>query len=90
MYTLKVSHGYVDEPETDTTEVIGIYEDEEEALKAAENKFCEVMEHIDDPCEVWFGEVLESPYRYYVNYGAVDEYGTRISDNYYEVSVNER
>ena len=90
MYTLKVSHGYVDEPETDTTEILGTYEDEGEALKEAENKFSEVMEYIDDPCEVWFGEVLESPYRYYVNYGAVDEYGTRISDNYYEVSVNER
>lgn len=90
MYTLKLSYGHVDEPETDTTEVIGIYEDEEEALKAAENKFCEVMESIDDPCEVWFGEIVDSPYRYYVNYGAVDEYNTRISDNYYEVSVNER
>ena len=90
MYMLKVSHGYVDEPETDTTEILGTYEDEAEALMAAENKFCEVMESIDDPCEVWFGEVLESPYRYYVNYGAVDEYNTRISDNYYEVSVNER
>ena len=89
MYTLKMSHGYVDEPETETVEILGSYEDEGEALKAAESKFGEVMEDIDDPCEVWFGEVIESPYRYYVNYGAVDEYNTRISDKYYEISVKE-
>ena len=94
MYTLKVSYGYLvdeddDERETETVEIIGTYEDEEEALKAAEDKFSAIMEYIDDPCEVWFGEVMESPYRYYVNYGAVDEYNNRISDNYYEVSVKE-
>lgn len=89
MYTLKLSHGYVDDPKTETVEILGTYEDEEEAIKAAENKFCEVMGDIDNPCEVWFGEVVDSPYRHYVNYGAVDEYNNRISDNYYEVSVKE-
>ena len=92
MYMLKVSHGYVDEPETETVEIIGTYEDEGEALKAAENKFCEVMEYIDDPCEVRFGEVKESPYRYYVTYGPVNEYNTLVAgyNHYYEVSVKER
>ena len=89
MYTLKMSYGDVDEPETETVEILGTYEDEGEALKAAEDKFAEVMESIYDPCEVWFGEVKTSPYRYYVNYGAIDEYNTRISDKYYEVSVKE-
>ena len=93
MYTLRVSYGpvdeYGDEPETETVEILGTYEDEQEAIKAAESKFDEVMKDIDDPCEVWFGEITESPYRYYVNYGAVDEYNTRVSDNYYEVVVKE-
>lgn len=91
MYTLKLSHGYVGEPETDTTEILGTYEDEGEALKAAENKFCEVLEYIDDPCEVRFGEVKESRYGYSVTYGYVDEYNTLINghDHYYEVSVKE-
>ena len=91
MYTLKVSHGYVDEPETETVEILGTYEDEREAIKAAESKFCEVMEYIDDPCEVRFGEVAESRYAYSVTYGYVDEYNTLINghDHYYEVSVKE-
>ena len=96
MYTLKVSHGYLvdeldEERETETVEVIGTYEDEGEALKAAEDKFCEVMEDIAD-IEIRFGEVKESPYRYYVTYGPIDEYGTVVYgyNQYYEVSVRER
>ena len=97
MYTLKVSYGYLvdeleDERETETVEIIGTYEDEEEALKAAASKFDEVLSYIDDPCEVRFGEVKASPYRYYVTYGAIDEYGTVVYgyNEYYEVSVKER
>lgn len=97
MYTLKVSYGYLveeleDERETETTKICGTYEDEGEALKAAENKFSDVLEYIDDPCEVRFGEVRESPYRYYVTYGYIDEYGTVVYgyNNYYEVSIIER
>ena len=91
MYTLKLSHGYVDEPETETVEVLGTYEDEAEALKAAASKFDEVLEYIDDPCETRFGEVQKIPYRYYVTYGPIDEYGTVVYgyNNYYEVSVKE-
>ena len=91
MYTLKLSHGYVDEPETETVEVFGTYEHRDDAFKAAENKFCEVMEYIADPCEVRFGEVKESRYGYSVTYGYVDEYDTLINghDHYYEVSVKE-
>lgn len=93
MYTLKVSHGYVDEladeRETETVEVIGTYEDEGDALKAAASKFGAAMEYIDD--EIRFGTVEESPYRYYVTYGPVDEYGTVVYgyNHYYEVSVKE-
>ena len=97
MYTLKVSYGYLvdeldDERETETVEILGTYEDEEEALKAAENKFCEVMEDIYD-IETCFGEVEESPYRYYVTYGYYDcELGRVFAgyNHYYEVSVKER
>ena len=90
MYTLKLSHGYVDDPETETVEVLGTYESQDEAFKAAENKFCEVMEYVADP-EVRFGEVNESRYGYSVTYGYVDEYNTLINghDHYYEVSVKE-
>ena len=98
MYTLKVSYGYLvdeddDERETETVEILGTYEDEEEALKAAEDKFSEVMEYIYDPCEVRFGEVKASPYRYYVTYGYFDcELGRVFAgyNHYYEVSVKER
>ena len=91
MYTLKLSHGYVDEPETETVEVLGTYEHRDDAFKAAENKFCEVMEYIADPCELRFGDVKESRYGYSVTYGYVDEYDTLINghDHYYEVSVKE-
>ena len=96
MYTLKVSHGYLveefeDEREIEIVEILGTYEDEEEALKAAEDKFDEVMEYIADPCEVRFDEVKTSPYRYYVTYGVIDEYGTVVYgyNEYYEVSVKE-
>ena len=96
MYTLKMSYGYLvdeleDERETETVEILGTYEDEGEALKAAENKFDEVLEHIDD-IEIRFGEVMKSPYRYYVTYGPIDEYGTVVYgyNQYYEVIVKER
>ena len=95
MYTLKVSYGYLvdefeDEREDETVEILGTYEDEQEALKAAENKFDEVIEDIGD-IETRFGEVKASPYRYYVTYGPIDEYGTVVYgyNHYYEVSVKE-
>lgn len=94
MYTLKVSYGYLvdefdDERETETVEVIGTYEDEGDALKAAASKFDAAMESIDD--EIRFGIIEESPYRYYVTYGPVDEYDTLVYgyNHYYEVSVKE-
>ena len=97
MYTLKVSYGYLvdeddDERETETVEILGTYEDEGEALKAAEDKFYEVMEDIAD-IETCFGEVQESPYRYYVTYGYFDcELGRVFAgyNHYYEVSIKER
>ena len=91
MYTLKLSHGYVGEPETETVEILGTYEDEAEAIKAAENKFSAIMEGLAKDCELRFGEVNESRYEYSVTYGYVDEYDTLINghDHYYKVSVKE-
>ena len=93
MYTLKVSYGYgdVDEPETETVDIIGVYEDEEEAAKAAETKFAEIGERIGDDDDVRFWDVEHSRYRYYVMYGYCDyELGIVHPDHYYEVSVIER
>ena len=92
MYTLKVSRGYVDEPETDTAKILGTYETLDEALAAADNKIYEVMYDIGMELEVRVGEIQDSPYRYYVTYGSVDEYGTVVYgyNEYYEVRVIER
>ena len=91
MYTLKLSYGYVDDPETETVEVLGTYEHKDEAFKVAENKFCGIMEDLADGGELRFGEVAESRYGYSVTYGYVDEYNTLINghDHYYEVRVKE-
>lgn len=95
MYTLKVSHGYVDEladeRETETVEILGTYETREEAIEAAKNKFCEILDYIDDPCEVC-GEIKTCPDEYYVTYGGFDAELGRVFagyDLYYEVSVKE-
>ena len=72
MYRIKVSHGYVDEPETWTVEVIGSYANREEAAEAAESKFRAVLEDIVDSCEDCFGEVESSLYSHYATYGAYD------------------
>lgn len=91
MYTLKLSYGYVGEPETDTVEVLGAYANLEEAFRAAENKFAATMEDFSKDCELRFGEANESRYGYSVTYGYVDEYNTLVAghDHYYKVNVNE-
>ena len=91
MYTLKVSYGYVDEPETATVEVLGTYEDEEGAAKAAESKYDEIVERLGDDLDIRFRDVERSRYRYYVTYGYCDyELGIVYPDHYYMVTVNER
>lgn len=81
MYTLKVSYGDVDEPETATVEVLGTYKTQDEAANAARSEFDAILERIDDT-GARFDAVEISPYRYYVSYGYIEYY--------YEVSVIER
>ena len=90
MYMLKVSYGYgdVDEPETETTDIIGVYEDEEEATKVAESKFDEIVERLGDDLDIRFRDIERS---HYVTYGYCDyELGCVVADHYYRVYVIER
>ena len=87
MYTLKVSYGDVDEPETATVEYLGTYETRDEAVKVAQDKFCAIVGDAD----VCFGEVKGGQYKCYVTYGDYDpNLGRVVADRYYYVSVIER
>ena len=44
MYMLKVSYGYVDEPDMATTDILGTYETWDEAAEVAENKFSSILD----------------------------------------------
>ena len=89
MYTLKVSYGYADEPETDTTEILGTYESLDEAEKAARRKFDAIMERLDD-IDIRFRKVKESRYDYYFVYGYYEpELGCVFEEYYYDISVIE-
>ena len=93
MYTLKMSHGYVDEPEMETVEVIGTYETLDEAREAAESKYHVILDYLAESCEVRFGSVEGSLDEYYVTYGDFDVELGRVYGGYtyyYEVSVIER
>ena len=91
MYAIKVSCGdYDDEPEEATVEILGTYETRDEAAKAAESKFDEIMERLDD-IDTCFDDIERSRYRYYVSYGYIElETGYVDNEYYYEVSVIER
>ena len=85
MYTLKVSYGYVDEPETATAETLGTYETWDDAAEAATSKFDSIMERL--------GEIDGSSYDYYDTCGDHDtEFGRVFSgpDYYFQVRVVER
>ena len=91
MYTLKMSYGYVDEPETATVEILGTYETRDEACTAAESKFDAIMERLGDDLDTRFRDIERGCGDYYVTYGYCDyELGCVVCDHYYEVSVNER
>ena len=91
MYTLKMSYGYVDEPETETAEILGTYESREEAAKAAESKFSAIMDDLGDDLDIRFRDIEGSRYDYYVTYGYCDyELGCVVADHYYRVYVIER
>lgn len=90
MYTLKLTRGYVDEPETWTTEALGTYESMDEACREAESKFRAIMADLTDE-ETYVGNVEACYDDYYVTYGDLDaELGCVVADHYYEVNVIER
>ena len=72
MYTLKMSYGYVDEPEMATTEVLGNYETLDEAWEAAKSKFDAIMDDLAGECDICFGEVTGGCCDYSVTYGYYD------------------
>ena len=93
MYTLKVSNGYVDEPETVTVEVIGSYKTLDEAVEAAEDKFEALLDDYTDDCETCFGEVERGFGSHYATYGAYDAELGRVFagyDRFCAVDVIER
>ena len=93
MYTLKVSYGYVDEPDMATTEILGTYKSHDETCEAAQSKFDSINECLGDDLEVRFGGI-EGGSRYcYVTYGYYDaKLGRLVAgyDHYYMVRVIER
>ena len=96
MYMLKMSYGDYDdveghdtETETETVEILGTYESLVDAAKAAEDKFDEVIERLDD-IETRYYDIVEGRYRYYVIYGYYDcEIGRVDNAYYYDISVIE-
>ena len=87
MYTPKVAYGDVDEPDMATVEILGTYETRDEAVEAAQDKFCAIVGDAD----VCFGEVKGGRYKCYVTYGYYDpNLGRVVADRYYYVSIIER
>ena len=94
MYTLELTHGYVDDPEPWTTEILGIYESLDEACKAADSEFEAIMGRLGDDCadceELLFDDIERGVGNYYVTYGyRVCELGSVIRGYYDRVYVVE-
>ena len=94
MYTLKLSHGDVDEPETWVSETLGTYESLDEVCEAAESKFDAIMERLGDDCddcdELCSGNIERGCGDCYVTYGYRDcELGCVLREYYYRVYVIE-
>ena len=93
MYTLKVSYGYVDEPEMATTAILGTYESLDEAAAAAEDKFDAIMNDLRGDTDICLGEIGGSWFDCYVVYGDHDvEVGhvEEAYEYYCRVSIVER
>ena len=93
MYMVKVSHGYVDEPEPVTAEILGTYETWGEATEAAKDKFTVILDSLRGNADICVGDIAGSQYDYHVTYGdSVCKSGRVTSgyDYYYRVSVVER
>ena len=94
MYTLKMSYGDVDEPETATVEILGTYKTWYAADWAARDKFDAIMERLGDDCddcdELCFDDIGRGCGDYYVTYGYRDcELGCVLKEYYYRVYVIE-
>ena len=92
MYTLKVSYGYVDEPEMATAEILGTYESLDEATEAAHDKFRAIVDALSGT-DVCFGLVEGSLCDYCVTYGDSIYKSGRVSsgyDYYYQIGVVKR
>ena len=82
MYTLKVSYGYVDEPEMALTETLGTYETWDEACEAAEDKFLAIMADLRGDTDTCYGEIEGSQYDYYVEEGDRNVESGRVFSGY--------
>lgn len=88
MYTLKMSYGYVDEPETATTKILGTYESLDEVCEAAESKFDAALGRIGDDLDIRFRDIERSCCDCYATYGYYDcELGCVVADHYYRVYI---
>ena len=94
MYTLKVSYGYNDEPETETIDMLGTYETWDEAANAAESKFDNILDDLRGDTDIYYGDIAGShQYDYYVDDGDRNvESGLVFSgpDYYCQVAVIEK
>ena len=82
MYTLKLTNGYIDEPETWTAEILGSYESLDRACEAAEREFYDALEDLTDDCGTCFGEIEACLDNYYVTYGSYDPELGRVFGGY--------
>lgn len=93
MFKAKVVYGYRDEPETDTTEILGTYETWDEATEAAEDKFEAILDDLRGGTYLCPYDIPGSQY----NYRVEDDDGRTVesglvfsgSDYYCQVAVIE-
>ena len=69
MYTLKVSYGYVDEPETSKFEILGTYKTHHNACEAAQVEFNAILCDFAADANICVGETGGSCDNYYITYG---------------------
>ena len=66
MYTLKVSYGDVDAPETAKFEILGTYKTWDEAAEVAENKFSIILDDLRGDTYLCPCDIPGSQYNYWV------------------------
>ena len=93
MYMLKVSYGYVDEPDMATTDILGTYETWDEAVEAAEDKVSSILDNLRGDTYLGPCDIPGSQYDYYVEEGDRNVESGRVfsgPDYYCQVAVVER